>query len=149
VSKRMVPSVVHRDDCDSPEHRWTRRHLRCGDPKAQQQACLISRRDALVRCVALGTLTLAPPLRLADVLDAWSPAARQATAWNEIGPFYRKGAPQTAHLRLPGDPGVPLNVSGRILDVRGEAVPNAVLEIWHTDDAGHYDLAGYHFRSSL
>lgn len=33
--------------------------------------------------------------------------------------------------------------------MRGDIVPGATLEIWHTNDAGQYDLSGYRYRTSL
>jgi protocatechuate 3,4-dioxygenase beta subunit len=35
-----------------------------------------------------------------------------------------------------------------VLDTRGDIVPGATLEIWHTNNAGQYDLAGYRYRAS-
>ena len=74
---------------------------------------------------------------------------RKPTPANELGPFYKKRAPETATLRAPGDPGMPLSVSGQILDTRGEKLPNVVLEVWQTDHLGHYDLDGYRYRAKL
>jgi protocatechuate 3,4-dioxygenase beta subunit len=36
-----------------------------------------------------------------------------------------------------------------IYDTRGDVVPNAKLEIWQTDNAGHYDIEGYRYRTLL
>lgn len=33
--------------------------------------------------------------------------------------------------------------------VRGEPLPGAVIELWHTDHLGHYDLDGYRYRARL
>jgi len=86
-----------------------------------------------------------------DALEAWEreEQVQKATPWNEIGPFYRRQAPQKAHLREPGDPGLPLSVSGQVFDVRGSALEGAKLEIWHADHVGHYDIDGYHYRTTL
>jgi protocatechuate 3,4-dioxygenase beta subunit len=124
-----------------PEQEWARLHL------AQAR---LSRRDLLAKCAALGVLVVAPSLSLAAALDAWDlQEPRRPTPWNELGPFYRKGAPRESRMRRPGDPGLPLVVSGRVLDTRGEIVPGATIEIWHTNHAGQYDLTGYHFRAGL
>ena len=128
-------------DSKSPEQEWAR--LRLTESR-------LSRRDLLAKCAALGALTIAPSLSLAAALDAWDQQeSRRPTAWNELGPFYRKGAPRTTQLRAPGDPGLPLAVNGRVLDTRGEVVPGATLEIWHTNNAGQYDISGYHYRTTL
>jgi len=68
---------------------------------------------------------------------------------NEIGPFYKKGAPKTAMLRSPGDPGMPLMVRGQVFNTRGDSLPNAVIEVWQADHLGHYDLDGYRYRAQL
>lgn len=52
-------------------------------------------------------------------------------------------------LRMKTDAGMPLAVAGRIIDTRGEGVPDATVEIWHADHGGHYDIAGYRFRAKL
>jgi len=112
----------------------------------------LSRRDVLWKSAALGALALAPGVSMADVF-AWSedqkPASRTPTPWNEIGPFYKREAPKVAELRGAGDKGLPLSVTGRVFDTRGDAVEGAKIEIWQADDAGLYDLDGYKYRASL
>src|SRR5204863_8032254 len=86
----------------------------------------LSRRDLLLKCDAMGVLAAAPSLSLAEAIAAWQPApTRKPTPWNEIGPFYKRAAPQNAHLRAAGDPGFPLSVSGAVLNTRGEVVKAA------------------------
>jgi len=112
----------------------------------------LTRRDLLLKCAATGVLTLAPGVALRDLL-AWSdPQAGQArtpTPWDEIGPFYKRDAPHVAELRAPADPGLPLSVSGRVFDTRGQALEHATIEIWQANDAGLYDLDGYKYRAAL
>ena len=128
-------------DDESPEGRWTRLHL---------SESHLSRRDLLTKCAALGALALAPSLTLATVLDALETQdPRRPTPWNELGPFYRNGSPRRAQLRTPGEQGVPLAVRGRVLNTRGDIVPGATVEVWHTNHAGQYDLTGYRYRASL
>ena len=110
----------------------------------------LSRRDLLAKCAAFGALTLGSSLPLADALHAWEQQeGRKPTAWNELGPFYKKRAPRTLHLRPAGDPGLPLSVSGRVFDTRGHALPGATVEVWHADHRGEYDLDGYRYRTTL
>ena len=112
-------------------------------------ATALSRRDLLLKCAALGALTVAPGLSLADALawgDPQAGATRPPTPWDEIGPFYKRDAPHLAELRAPGDPGVPLSVSGRVFDTRGHVLEGASIEIWQANDAGIYDLDGYRYR---
>jgi len=107
-----------------------------------------SRRELLERCAAFGALVTVCDLE--SISGFWSQAeVRQPTPSNDLGPFYKKRAPDARLLRTKGDAGMPLAVSGRITDTRGEAVPDATVEIWHADHGGHYDLAGYRFRATL
>lgn len=73
-----------------------------------------------------------------------------------FGPFHVSNAP---HVDLGGDisqglQGTPWFVSGRVRDIEGKPVPNAVLEVWQADDCGFYDvqkadLCEYHGRAVL
>jgi len=111
------------------------------------------RRDLLLRCAALGGVKIAAGLGLAEAAEAFEQQERREalkeTAWNEIGPFYKRLAPQSAILRRPGDAGLPLHVGGKVFDTRGNSVEQAKIEIWHTDHHGLYDLDGYRFRATL
>ena len=110
----------------------------------------LSRREILQKCLALGSVTLMAAHGSAAMLLAFEEKElRKPTPANELGPFYKKRAPETATLRAPGDPGMPLSVSGQILETRGEKLPNVVVEVWQTDHLGHYDLDGYRYRAKL
>lgn len=68
---------------------------------------------------------------------------------NIEGPFHRPGAPWRADLRAPGELGTPLVVGGRVLDSRCSPLSGAVLDVWHADARGEYDLRGYAHRGQL
>ena len=111
-----------------------------------------SRRDVLRKCVAGGLLAIPARWNDADALAAWMgapPSERQPTPHVEMGPFYKKRAPAQTMLRGPGDKGLPLSVSGRVINVHGEPVPEAKIEIWQANDGGLYDLDGYRYRAIL
>src|SRR5712691_4297682 len=112
----------------------------------------LSRRDILEKSLALGAVTMVSALSPSALLDAWArqeERARRATPANALGPFYKKQAPENRFLRAAGDPGLPLSLSGQVFSVRGEALPNASIELWQTDNLGHYDLDGYRYRARL
>lgn len=111
----------------------------------------LSRREVLQRCAALGLLVAGPSFGgpLADVFAEAEVGTRQPTPSNELGPFYRRGAPATHDLRGAADPGLPLIVAGAVFDTRGEARPDATIEVWHADHLGHYDIAGYRYRATM
>lgn len=88
-------------------------------------------------------------MSIADAVEAFTAQEKTPTQWNEIGPFYKKGAPNVAQLRAPGDLGLPLSVTGRVFNVRGEALQGATVEIWQANHQGLYDLDHYHYRAAL
>jgi len=109
-----------------------------------------SRRELLERGLALGVVSLAAGLSPDAIAAAGEePRPRPLTPENAVGPFYKKHAPETAALRVPGDPGMPLAVSGGVYDARGDVLADAAIEIWHTDHRGRYDLDGYRYRARL
>lgn len=70
---------------------------------------------------------------------------------NMEGPEYRPGAPERPDgILLEHDPGPDaefLTLSGRVTDAgTGEAIPNAAIDLWHTDEHGGYDREGHHLR---
>ena len=113
----------------------------------------LSRRDTLLRCAAMGALKVAPWLGLGPAVGALvaqeKDPARKPTPWNEIGPFYKRLAPNQAQLRGPNDPGLPVTVGGRLFNTRGDVVAGAKMEIWQADHLGLYDLDGYRYRATL
>jgi catechol 1,2-dioxygenase len=109
-----------------------------------------TRRELLERCAAFGAITLASSIPVSALAAAWDNAEKkQPTPFCELGPFYKREAPNTSTLRAPGDAGMPLTLSGVVYDVRGEIVPDSKLEIWQTDNDGHYDIEGYRYRTML
>jgi len=71
------------------------------------------------------------------------------TSGQELGPFYPVLHPSDSDAdltRLRGASGIakgePINVVGRILDVRGNPVGGARIELWQANAAGRYDHPG-------
>jgi protocatechuate 3,4-dioxygenase beta subunit len=113
---------------------------------------MFTRRAILHKCLAVGSLTVASSFSAERMLAAFQDREKQLrkpTPPNSLGPFYKKLAPTTATLRSPGDPGLPLSLSGRVLDTRGDVLTDAIIEIWQTDHFGYYDLDGYRYRGRL
>lgn len=61
------------------------------------------------------------------------------------GPFYKSSAPPRAVIENEGEP---LLIEGKIFSADDclTPVPNAVLDVWHCDRAGAYDMQGYKCR---
>lgn len=66
----------------------------------------------------------------------------QATENTVLGPFYVANAPireMGADINLDGK-GRPLVMSGRVLDIHGEPIENALIDTWMTNEDGFYDV---------
>jgi protocatechuate 3,4-dioxygenase beta subunit len=112
----------------------------------------LSRREMLQQCMAMGAITIASSVSrdaMAAAFEERERELRKPTPSNDLGPFYKRRAPNSMNLRATGDPGLPLGVSGRVFDTRGQILPQASLEVWQTDHYGHYDIEGYRYRSTL
>jgi hydroxyquinol 1,2-dioxygenase len=77
---------------------------------------------------------------LVDAINHRKPGG--ATETTVLGPFYVSGAkqmPMWADIGA-GVAGEPCYVSGRVLDVAGNPVAGAVVDVWQTDGEGFYDV---------
>ncbi len=68
------------------------------------------------------------------------------------GPFYTANPPMIINNQLagPNEPGTRLILSGvvRTLDC-SEVIPDALIDIWHANNAGQYDNSGYNLRGTV
>jgi protocatechuate 3,4-dioxygenase beta subunit len=111
----------------------------------------LNRRQILENTISKGFLTSAV-LSHTQLLAFWQQAETQAnrpTPTEVLGPFFRKGAPNNVNLRIPGEPGFPLRVSGKVVNTRGQNVPGVRIDIWQADHKGLYDVQGYRYRTKL
>jgi protocatechuate 3,4-dioxygenase beta subunit len=67
---------------------------------------------------------------------------RQQTA----GPFFLPRSPQRTSLLEPGVIGTRIVLTGRVYSTRCRAVSGALLDFWHANDGGEYDVAGFRLR---
>jgi len=112
----------------------------------------LARRELLTKCMALGVLTSTTSLSPSVLAAAWQEKEKSRLAPTpaaELGPFYKRLAPSSSAMRAPGDPGMPLVVTGQVFSSRGELIPSAIVEVWQTNHEGLYDLDGYHYRARL
>ena len=113
---------------------------------------MLTRRDVLHKCVALGSVAIASQFSPEAMLAAFQEHEKQLrnpTPPNALGPFYKRLTPLNSTLCAPGDPGMPLSLFGQVFDTRGDIVPGATIEIWQTNHQGYYDLDGYRYRGKL
>jgi hydroxyquinol 1,2-dioxygenase len=88
------------------------------------------------------TILLSDTLGLSMLVDALNHDRDGATPGTVFGPFYRAGSPALAMGSdlMPGAPGEPAFVCGRVLDLAGAPIGGALLDIWQVDGEGLYDV---------
>jgi protocatechuate 3,4-dioxygenase beta subunit len=65
------------------------------------------------------------------------------------GPYFTSNSPERASLLEPGITGTRLVLAGHVLSVSCAPIAGALIDVWHCDDAGVYDNAGYRLRGHL
>src|SRR5262245_61856385 len=73
-----------------------------------------------------------------------SPTRRQTE-----GPYFKPRSPERADLREPGMAGRPVELSGLVLTRACRPVARALVDLWHADDQGDYDNAGFRLRGHV
>ena len=66
----------------------------------------------------------------------------KANSASLLGPFWRLNSPSTengASIVRSETPGAPLFFSGQVVDISGEPVPDAEVDIWHSSPTGFYE----------
>lgn len=100
---------------------------------ATGQMCSENRQEFILLSDTLGVSMLVDAInhRLPD----------NATETTVFGPFYvpppayANGEDMRGHLK-----GLPLFVSGTVSDTEGRPIADAIVDLWHSDDSGFYDL---------
>jgi hydroxyquinol 1,2-dioxygenase len=88
-------------------------------------------------------ILLSDTLGVSMLVDAINHRGGQgATETTVLGPFYVQGPPERAHGEniSEGLKGEPLHVSGSVSGPDGQPLANAIVDVWHSDDDGYYDV---------
>jgi protocatechuate 3,4-dioxygenase beta subunit len=70
----------------------------------------------------------------------------ELTQEETAGPFFRPNSPLKADFRQSDLTGDPIKVSGFVLNRRGKPIGGALLDFWHADGDGEYDLKAFRCR---
>jgi protocatechuate 3,4-dioxygenase beta subunit len=76
--------------------------------------------------------------------DGDEPTVRQTE-----GPYFKPSSPQRADLVEPNGRARPVELSGQVLTRACRPVSRALLDLWHADERGDYDNAGFRYRGHL
>jgi hypothetical protein len=80
-----------------------------------------------------------PPTPACPDDDDFTPAQTE-------GPFYTPNSPERVSLLEPGMAGTAMVLTGQVLSPSCAPITGALVDVWHCDDAGVYDNAGYRLR---
>jgi len=96
---------------------------------------------------ALGMARTAVPARAQTLRPTPScPDGAEPTARQTEGPYFKPDSPERSSLVEPGMSGVKIVVTGVVRLASCQPVPRALIDVWHADDRGAYDTAGYRLR---
>ena len=88
---------------------------------------------------------LAAPLAATPAChDGDEPTVRQTE-----GPYFKPSSPLRADLIELGSTARRVELSGQVLTRSCRPVAQALLDLWHADDRGEYDNAGFRYRGHL
>ena len=73
----------------------------------------------------------------------------EATPSETAGPFYKPRSPYRTSLTEPRDAARQMSLSGRVLTTRCKPIAGALIDIWHANAGGRYDLQGFRYRGHL
>jgi protocatechuate 3,4-dioxygenase beta subunit len=76
--------------------------------------------------------------------DGDEPTIRQTE-----GPYFKPSSPQRADLVEPDGKGRPIEIAGQVLRRSCRPVARALVDLWHADERGEYDNAGFRYRGHL
>jgi protocatechuate 3,4-dioxygenase beta subunit len=108
-------------------------------------------RRRLLAATALGAAGLVLDDVLAEPLaatpqchDGDAPTVRQTE-----GPYFKPSSPQRADLVEPNSKARLIEVGGQVLTRSCRPVAGALVDLWHADERGDYDNAGFRYRGHL
>jgi protocatechuate 3,4-dioxygenase beta subunit len=87
-----------------------------------------------------------PPARAQTLPPTPACGNGEPTPAQTAGPFFTPNSPQRNSLIEPGMAGSPMVLTGQVLSTNCVPVANALVDFWHTNDAGEYDNRGYSLR---
>jgi protocatechuate 3,4-dioxygenase beta subunit len=109
-------------------------------------------RRRLLAATAVGAAGLVLDYVLAQPLAPTTPQCHDGdapTVRQGEGPYFKPSSPQRADLVEPNSKGRLVEVGGQVLTRSCRPVAAALVDLWHADDRGDYDNAGFRYRGHL
>ncbi len=99
--------------------------------------------SAFAAVVQSGDAAQTPPLRPTPSCPGSAPPTERQTE----GPYFKPDSPLRASLLEPAIAGTKIVVAGMVLSTTCQPVARALIDVWHADDRGGYDNAGYRLET--
>jgi protocatechuate 3,4-dioxygenase beta subunit len=112
----------------------------------------LSRRQILSSALAsssLGLAVLSPTLGSATAPTPECHDGDEATIRQTEGPYFKPSSPQRADLVEPDANGLLVEITGQVMTSSCRPVQRALLDLWHADENGEYDNAGFRYRGHI
>jgi protocatechuate 3,4-dioxygenase beta subunit len=62
------------------------------------------------------------------------------------GPYFKPNAPLKQNLVADAPRGEKMTIGGFVIDTACRPLPKTIVQVWHADETGAYDTAGYRLR---
>src|SRR5947209_12021933 len=73
----------------------------------------------------------------------------EATIRQTEGPYFKSSSPQRADLVEPDGKSQLVEITGQVLTRSCRPVERVLLDLWHADENGEYDNAGFRYRGHV
>src|SRR5262245_58848962 len=121
-------------------------------PRREERPMISTRRSviaALLTSPALTTIgngfAVAQPAPALELTPDCHDGDARTIAQTE-GPYFKPNAPLKRDLAVDVPRGERMTIGGFVLDSACRPVPRALVQVWHADESGAYDTAGYRLR---
>ena len=123
-------------------------------PKEKNMSAHPSRRQILRSALVssgLGLVIGYPPLTIAQDAAPTPPChdGDEATIRQTEGPYFKPSSPQLADLVEPDTKAQLVEINGQVLARSCRPIERALVDLWHADERGEYDNAGFRYRGHL
>jgi protocatechuate 3,4-dioxygenase beta subunit len=114
----------------------------------------LSRRQILSSALASSSLGLAVQYPTLSFAQSAAPTPEchdgdEATIRQTEGPYFKPRSPQRADLVERDAKGQLVEITGQVLTRSCRPVERALLDLWHADEHGEYDNAGFRYRGHV
>jgi protocatechuate 3,4-dioxygenase beta subunit len=114
----------------------------------------LSRRQILSSALASSSLRLAIQCPTLSFAQSAAPTPQchdgdEATIRQTEGPYFKPSSPQRADLIEPDTRARLVEINGQVLTRSCRPVERALLDLWHADERGAYDNAGFRYRGHV